>query len=118
MERIARFVDNQCSDAAPKYTSFSPSASELRNPLPVIKMNIKEEFDYTEIEALPKHERFFYTALAVEARTWMRLENNEWLQMVEHGIGDMSSVLSDTSDTESIHESDLAHNGGVNQSDN
>jgi len=100
MERIARSVDYLCSDAAPKYTSFSPSASELRNPLPVIKMNIEEEFDYTEIEALPKHEWSYYTHLAIEAQTWMRLENNEWLQMVEHGIEDMSSVLSDTSDTE------------------
>lgn len=81
-----------------KAPRFRPSASELRDPLPVIKMNMEQELDYTEIEALPEREQLYYMSLAMEARTWMRLENNEWMQMIERGVDEIGS-LSDVGDT-------------------
>eukprot|EP01032_Pedospumella_encystans_P018975 gene18975-21585_t len=88
-----------------KSPRFRPSASEMRDPLPVIKMNMEQELDHTEIEALPEREQHYYMSLAMEQRTWMRLENNEWMQMIERSVEDMElGSVSDTSDTDSEGE--------------
>lgn len=72
----------------------------------MIKMNMEQELDFTEIDALPEREQHYYISLAMEQRAWMRLENNEWMQMIECGVDEIGSLsyASDTCDTSDMED--------------